>query len=92
MDFAGLVVRGKHWVQIEERGEAEAAKRHRLRAQEIFMAPRLSFVPTTMSFSDWQSKFKMEYSSLGVSSLPENVHLLTLEEWAGNSRLIRIVI
>ena len=82
----GLVVRGKHWIQTEERGDVEAAKRHRFKAQEVFMDSQLSFVPTTMSLSEWQAKFKMEYSSLGSSSLPENVHLLTLEEWAGNSR------
>ncbi len=44
----------------------------------------LTFVPTSLSFSDWKSKYSMSFSS--VNELPPNVHLLTLEEWAGNSR------
>ena len=81
----GLVVRGKHWLQFETGGEASAAKRHRLKAQEIFMDAILTFAPTTLTFEDWKSKFNMEFSSL-QSELPANVHLLTLEEWPGNSR------
>jgi hypothetical protein len=44
----------------------------------------LTFVPTSLSFSAWKAKYSMAFSS--VNELPPNVHLLTLEEWAGNSR------
>ena len=44
----------------------------------------LTFVPTSLSFSDWKAKYSMSFSS--VNELPPNVHLLTLEEWARNSR------
>ena len=44
----------------------------------------LTFVPTSLSFDNWKKKYSMLYSS--VNELPPNVHLLTLEEWAVNSR------
>ena len=45
----------------------------------------LSFIPTTLTFDQWSSNYKMEYSSIS-QNLPINIHLLTLEEWTGNSR------
>jgi lysosomal alpha-mannosidase len=82
----GLVVRGKHWLQFVT-GEAVASQRHRFKAQEIFMDSQLTFMPTSLSLKDWLNKFKMEYSSMSSSKvIPANVHMLTLEEWAGNSR------
>ncbi|XP_059093937.1 lysosomal alpha-mannosidase-like [Tigriopus californicus] len=87
----GLVVRGKHWLQVSSSAEA-SAKNHRLRAQQAFMDAQISFTPTSLSFQEWKSRYNMEYSAL-QNPLPYNVHLLTLEEWAGNSRdslLIRL--
>lgn len=81
----GLVVRGKHWIQYDIDGPAAASVRHRFKAQEIFMDTILSFIPTTLSLQDWKDKYQMEYSSLS-QALPKNIHLLTLEEWTGNSR------
>ena len=88
----GLVVRGKHWFQYESGGFAQAAKRHRFKAQETFMDAHLTFMPTEKSFQDWKAQYLMEYSSLN-QALPSNVHLLTVEEWSGKSRtsvLIRL--
>lgn len=83
----GLVVRGKHWLQYELGGQAEASKRHRFKAQEIYMDSILSFIPTSLSLAAWKDKYLMEYSSLETASLPaKNIHLLTLEQWTGNSR------
>ena len=46
----GLVVRGKHWLQYESQGFVQASKRHRFKAQEIFMDAQLTFIPTFISF------------------------------------------
>ena len=81
----GLVVRGKHWLQYEINGEAAASQRHRFKAQEVFMDTQLTFVPTSLTFAQWQSQFPMEYSSLQSLAMPPNIHLLTLEEWPEHS-------
>ena len=59
----GLVVRGKHWLQFEIGGDAPAAQRHRFKAQELFMDSILSFIPTTLSYEEWHSKFNMYFSA-----------------------------
>ena len=64
--------------------KADAGRNHRLSAESKFMDTLLTFVPTDLTFDAWKSKYSMKYSS--VQELPPNVHLLTLEEWAGNSR------
>ena len=78
----GLAVRGKHWIRMSTKADADS--NHRLSAESKFMDTLLTFVPTKLSFAQWKSKYSMKYSS--VMELPPNVHLLTLEEWAGNSR------
>ena len=72
------MVRGKHWLQYEVNGEAAASKRHRWKAQEVFMDTQLTFIPTSLTFEQWQSQFLMEFSAL-QSELPKNIHILTLE-------------
>ena len=62
----------------------DAAANHRLSAESKFMDVLLTFVPTTLTFDAWKSKYAM--TSSAVAELSPNVHLLTLEEWAGNSR------
>ena len=62
----GLVVRGKHWLQFEIGGDAAAAQRHRFKAQELFMDSILSFIPTTLSYEEWHSKFNMYFSAFEV--------------------------
>lgn len=84
--ISGLVVRGKHWLQYEIGDEAQAAQKHRFAAQQIFMDTFLSFVPTSLSLSEFSGKFMMEYSALNAGQVPQNVHILTLEEW--NSKVL----
>ncbi len=83
----GLVVRGKHWLQVG------SAAQHRMAGLQVYMDAIVSFSETGgRSFAGWKEAFLMTYSALG-SVLPPNVHLLTLEEWHGNSRdgvLIRL--
>ena len=85
----GLVIRGRHWVQVTE-GKEASAKKHRFWGQQVFMDSRISFNPTELSFKDWQSKYAMERSLLNPNELPANVHLLTLEEWTHGQFLLRV--
>lgn len=88
----GLVVRGKHWLQVSADSN-EASRKHRFRGQEAFMDVSISFTPTKLSFEEWSKTYKMSYSSVNPNVLPKNVHLLTMEEWTGNGRdsvLIRV--
>ena len=61
--ISGLVVRGKNWLQFEIGGDAAAAQRHRFKAQELFMDTILSFIPTTLTYDEWHSKYNMWFSA-----------------------------
>merc|ERR1712083_820862 len=51
-------------------------------AQEIFMDSILSFIPTTLSYEEWHSKFNMYFSAFEENEeIPKNIHILTLENW-----------
>ena len=82
----GLVIRGKHWVQISPNGKYLPNRKHRFKAQQAFMDAGVNFVNTDMKFDEFKQHYAMQYTALGSVDLPENVHLLTLEEWHGNSR------
>ena len=91
----GLVVRGKHWLQFSN-DKTMAARRHRLKSQQIFMDVLLSFAPTKMSFQEYKiltdsrpDLFHFE-STFMREELPENVHILTLEPWRENKILLRL--
>ena len=74
----GLVVKGTHWLHLAE-GDS-AAKWHRLRAEQVFMDAQLTFARTQLSSSQFADSFHMQGQLLSVNrSLPENLHLLTLE-------------
>ena len=93
----GLVVRGKHWLQLS-REKNNAARRHRLKAQQVFMDVLLRFTPTTMTVLEYKElgesqgqSNKLKYSfTLLRESLPENVHVLTFEPWKKNQILLRL--
>ncbi len=79
----GLVVRGTQWLQVE-RNAGQAARRHRLKAQEAFMDVQMSFAATELTYEEYSRKYVMETSKLGKSATKvKNVHLLTLEEFNG---------
>ena len=91
----GLVARGKHWLQFSN-DKHMAARRHRLKSQQVFMDVLVSFAPTKMSFQDYQmiaeslnEPLRFE-STLIREELPENVHILTLEPWRENQILLRL--
>lgn len=85
----GLVIRGRHWLQVTE-NEQEGAREHRFLGQQIFMDSRISFNPTKLSFKSWQQIYQMERSMVNANVMPENVHLLTLEEWTDDKFLLRL--
>ena len=70
--ISGLVVRGKNWLQFEIGGDAAAAQRHRFKAQELFMDTILSFIPTTLTYDEWHSKYNMWFSAFEAQC-----HILT---------------
>ena len=91
----GLVARGKHWLQFSN-DKHMAARRHRLKSQQVFMDVLVSFAPTKKSYQEYQmvaeslnEPFRFE-STLIREELPENVHILTLEPWRENQILLRL--
>ncbi|XP_037083658.1 lysosomal alpha-mannosidase-like [Pollicipes pollicipes] len=84
----GLVVRGRHWVVVSD--PADAPKLHRDLAEQMFMAPQLSFAPAPMmTMMQWLSSTTVKQFT-GMRPLPANVHLLTLEMYKPNQLLIRL--
>ena len=73
--ISGLVVRGKNWLQFEIGGDAAAAQRHRFKAQELFMDTILSFIPTTLTYDEWHSKYNMWFSAFEAQC-----HILTKDK------------
>ncbi|XP_055327446.1 LOW QUALITY PROTEIN: lysosomal alpha-mannosidase-like [Paramacrobiotus metropolitanus] len=78
----GLVVRGRHHLIFTK--SAKSARRHRMLVHDHYAAPSILF----NTVSDKQEK-QSSYSAVSVS-LPDNIHLLSLEQWKGSSLLIRL--
>ena len=85
----GLVVTGKHWLQLSH--PSSASKRHRLKAEEIFMDVQLSFVRTSKTFQDWKAVNKMNGTLFKLrANVTDNVHLLTIEKRTDKEMLLRL--
>ena len=84
VDGRGLVVRGTHslWVSAPE----NAAYMYRRRSLELHMQPVMTFYDSNQYRNTAQPN---RYSAL-QESLPNNIHLLTLENWDANSKLLRL--
>ena len=52
------------------------------------MQPMELFLPTEMTLEEWNSldNEKKVFTGLGDSTLPQNVHILTLEDWTSPDR------
>uniref|UniRef100_A0A8C3JTX6 Alpha-mannosidase n=1 Tax=Calidris pygmaea TaxID=425635 RepID=A0A8C3JTX6_9CHAR len=88
----GLVVRGRHLVLLDT--VESSAERHRLLAQELFMAPYVVLAPgggSSYGFcpGDSPQTFSPQFSGLR-QELPPNVHLLTLAPWGAGTLLLRL--
>lgn len=79
-DGKGLVARGKHYVFLDT--VSNSASLHRDMALRLYMAPSVSFSEITTKQTDWRKKYRTSWSGL-KKQLPDNVHMLTLEQWGG---------
>lgn len=58
----GLVARGTHYLILS--GSENSAKMTRSLGQELYKHPQISFIPTLLSFSEWQTSFKTEVNTI----------------------------
>lgn len=86
-DGKGLIIRGKHVLQLSTFDEA--AVKHREAALAMFLEPIISFVPDVATYDVFSKSYHTQVSGL-VKALPDNVHLLTLEQWTGGRLLLRL--
>ena len=77
IDGKGLVVRGKHYIFIQP--IEKSPKLIRSLSESLFMGPIVSFDKYS-TIKDYSTERHTTFSGLS-RSLPENVHLLTLENW-----------
>ena len=76
-----LVVIGKHLIF---KGQEDDPNWRRLKAQELYMGGQEFFLPTDLFLQEWRDiPGEKEYSFLTYEDnvLPENVHLMSLENW-----------
>uniref|UniRef100_A0A914Z8Z9 Alpha-mannosidase n=1 Tax=Panagrolaimus superbus TaxID=310955 RepID=A0A914Z8Z9_9BILA len=85
-DGRGLVVRGRHRIFFSD--PSSAAALHRQAAFEIFHSPIISFANYD-NVPNYASKYPTTFSGL-ATSLPSNVHLLTLKQLDASTLLIRL--
>lgn len=86
-DGEGIVVRGKHYLFFKTINES--AQLIRDLSQRLFMSPIVSFVDLHESEEEYRTKWKQSFTGLS-RELPNNVHLLTLENWKQNQILLRL--
>ena len=75
----GLVVIGRHLLLLNRL--STAARAHRIKAQQFFMFPLATYSLNPSSFT---------WSALGDVKMPENVHLLTLDQLKEKEYLLRV--
>ncbi|CAG2101230.1 unnamed protein product [Medioppia subpectinata] len=85
VDGKGLVVRGRHYLYFQP--IADSPKLMRSLSQSLFMGPIVSFSRYS-TVADYSQKFVTSFTAIG-DSLPESVHLLTLEQWSEREVLVR---
>ncbi|KAK3768425.1 hypothetical protein RRG08_053417 [Elysia crispata] len=78
LDGKGLIVRGSHYVLLDT--VENAARQFRPLAQEIFLSGQPSFSESQLAPQEYVQKVNTKYSGL-LERLPEQVHLLTLEQF-----------
>jgi lysosomal alpha-mannosidase len=83
----GLVVRGKHYLIVET--PAESAAYHRIGSQRLYMHPLATFALPAMPYANYSAAYRQTWSAL-TDTLPENVHLLTLDQLSAKEFLVRV--
>ncbi|KAL4239725.1 Mannosidase alpha class 2B member 1 [Mactra antiquata] len=74
----GIVARGKHYIMLNK--VSTAATVYRPLYQEIYLQPTILFSKQYYNNDDWSDIFISQWSGI-KTSLPENIHLLTLDLW-----------
>ena len=77
VDGKGLIVRGKHYILIQPIDKSP--KLIRSLSENLFMGPIVNFDKYS-TIKDYCTQRQTTFSGLS-RSLPENIHLLTLENW-----------
>ena len=85
-DGKGLIVRGKHLLLVNKLSSESFY--HRSKAVDLYLEPVLTFsdFDTVQKYRD---QYKTRWSAM-ARLLPENVHILTLEEWKDKAVLLRV--
>ena len=83
----GLVVRGKHLLIIEK--PSHSAIVHRTSAQQLYMQPIYTFALTNLSYSNYSTNYQQAWSAI-TDIVPQNLHLLTLDQLSEKQYLVRI--
>lgn len=83
----GLIVRGKHTVQLNT--IPSAAEAYRFKAAESAYGPISLFANTKFKLDEWKNKYNKNIS-LAKTELPPNVQIATLERWRENQILLRL--
>jgi lysosomal alpha-mannosidase len=86
-DGRGLVIRGQTFLYLSKINSS--ARFHRDFSQRVNLSPVLTFSTYNSSETDYINKFKTSDSNLN-QALPNNVNILTLEEWKNDSILLRL--
>lgn len=89
-----IVVRGSHYITFgpiadATSGQSTASIQKDIAERKILDSWIFLTTPSESSFDDYKAQHPMEFSGL-TDSLPQNVHILTLEPWGGNSFLLRL--
>lgn len=58
----GLVVRGTHYLILTS-GSSDGVRLARSLGQELYKQPQVSFMATTLSFTDWTAKYRTEVTN-----------------------------
>ena len=86
----GLMVRGIHRLGINSASATPLVAK--TLQQNLFFQPRLFFSPliNNLTPQQWITQYRSNYQSIITSSLPPNIHLLTVQAWDNNSLLLRL--
>lgn len=82
----GLVIKGSHRVMLDV--PSSAAKGFRAQMDTIYFPPVLGYVNNVVP-SQWFSQHLSNFSGM-ATSLPVNVHIMTLMSWAGECELFTL--
>ncbi|XP_054158995.1 lysosomal alpha-mannosidase-like [Oppia nitens] len=86
VDGKGLEVRGKHYLFFNTIQKSPQLVRSL--AEKLLLPPIITF-NTYSTINDYKIKYQTQWSPMG-QSLPENIHLLSLENWSQNQVLLRL--